>query len=42
MTGKRGSSWTDVTASRALARRKACLNLECAIDSAAQTKRVPS
>ena len=33
ITGKRGSSWTDGTASRAAARMKACLKFGCAIDS---------
>src|SRR3990172_2072035 len=42
MTGNSGSSCTDGTASRALARRKACLKRGWAIDSAAHTKRVPS
>ena len=42
MTGKRGSSWIEGIASRAEARMKACLKLGWAIDSVAQTKRVPS
>ena len=33
ITGKRGSSWIDGTASRAAARMKACLNFGCAMDS---------
>jgi hypothetical protein len=42
MTGRRGSICTLATASRALARMNAFLKLGCAIDSVAQTKRVPS
>ena len=42
MTGKRASSWTDGTASRAVARMKARLNRGWAIDSWAQTNLVPS
>src|SRR5512145_443362 len=42
ITGKRGSSCTDGTASRAAARINARLKLGWAIDSLAQTNRVPS
>ena len=42
ITGSLGSSWTEGTASRAEARMKLCLKFGCAIDSVAQTKRVPS
>ena len=42
ITGKRGSSWTEATASRAAARMNACLKRGWAIDSWAHTKRVPS
>ncbi len=42
MTGKRASSWTDGTASRAVARMNARLKRGWAINSWAQTNRVPS
>ena len=42
MTGKRASSWSEGTASRAVARMNARLKRGWAIDSWAQTNRVPS
>src|SRR3546814_18177770 len=42
MTGRRGSTCTLVTASRAEARMNAFLKLGCAKDSSAQNKRVSS